>query len=371
MAKVKLIYFLFLAVFASSCSQEDVDQKVQLPSNLEVTVETLGKGSVKITALATNANFYKINFGLPNVAPDRMTGNVITYAYREPGSFTITVQAHATETDFISSSKTVDITPAELGIGVPVTGYESPLTYSGYNLVWNDEFEGTSLSDNWVFEIGDGCPNICGWGNNELEYYRRENAEVKDGYLFITARQESFGNKNYTSTRIKTQGKKSFTYGRIDVRAALPKGQGIWPAIWMLGDNITTVNWPACGEIDIMEMIGGNADGRDNTVHGTVHWDNNGSYANFGGSKKKNSGIFKDDFHVFSIIWDAEKIVWLLDNVPYHEIDTRPVGLDEFRKPFFLLLNVAVGGNWPGNPDGTTIFPQQMVVDYVRVFQEN
>jgi beta-glucanase (GH16 family) len=245
------------------------------------------------------------------------------------------------------------------------------MAYEGYNLVWNDEFSGSSLSQDWVFEIGDGCPNLCGWGNRELQYYRSENSEVKDGFLIIEAKQENFGGRNYTSSRLKTQGKKSFTFGRIDVRAALPKGQGIWPAIWMLGDNITTVNWPACGEIDIMEMIGGNGDGRDNTVHGTIHWDNNGSYAYFGESKKKDSGIFNGEFHVFSIIWDKDKIVWLLDNVPFHEMNITPAAMDEFRKPFFLLLNVAVGGNWPGSPNSTTAFPQQMVVDYVRVFQEN
>jgi beta-glucanase (GH16 family) len=139
----------------------------------------------------------------------------------------------------------------------------------------------------------------------------------------------------------------------------------------MLGDNIPQVGWPACGEIDIMEMVGGSASGRDNTVHGTVHWDNNGQYANFGGSVTLPQGIFNDKFHVFSVIWDENKIVWLLDNVPYHQIDTRPQALDEFRKPHFFLFNVAVGGNWPGSPDSSTSFPQQMVVDYIRVFQRN
>lgn len=370
MAKFRIIFFLFFTIMAStSCKQEEVDQQVSLPSNLQVSVVKIGKGGVKIDVQAADANFYKVIFGLPNQDPERMVGTSVLYYYSKEGTYTIKVQAHSTEADFISATQNVEITPSELGIGIPTTGFESPLTYAGYDLVWNDEFEGTSLSDNWVYEIGDGCPDICGWGNNELEYYRKENTEVKDGYLVIKAKQESFANKNYTSSRIKTQGKKSFTFGRIDVRAALPKGQGIWPAIWMLGDNITTVNWPACGEIDIMELIGGNADGRDNTIHGTVHWDNNGSNANYGGSKQKVSGIFNGEFHVFSIIWDENKIVWLLDNVPYHEIDIRPVGLDEFRKPFFLLLNVAVGGNWPGNPNGTTVFPQQMAVDYVRVFQ--
>jgi beta-glucanase (GH16 family) len=248
--------------------------------------------------------------------------------------------------------------------------FESPLSYEGYTLVWNDEFEGNSLSSDWVFDLGDGCPDLCGWGNNELQSYTQDNVRVQDGHLIIQARRERSGGRDYTSSRIKTKDKQSFKYGRIDIRAKLPKGQGIWPALWMLGDNIDQVGWPRCGEIDIMEMVGGNAFGRDNRVHGTVHWDNNGSHAEFGGHVTLNNGIFNDKFHVFSIIWDEAKIVWLLNDDPFHEIDTSPSGLDEFRESFFFLFNVAVGGNWPGSPDGTTTFPQQMVVDYVRVFQK-
>lgn len=258
--------------------------------------------------------------------------------------------------------------PADLAI--PETGFESPTSYEGYRLVWSDEFDGNTLSSDWVFDMGDGCPNLCGWGNNELQSYTRDNVRVENGHLIIQARRESSGGREFTSSRIKTQGRQSFKFGRIDIRAALPKGQGIWPALWMLGDNINQVGWPRCGEIDIMEMIGGSANGRDNTVHGTVHWDNNGSHAEFGGSVTLQEGIFNDNFHVFSIIWDESKIVWLLDDEQYHEIDTSPSGLDEFRESFFFLFNIAVGGNWPGNPDNTTSFPQQMVVDYVRVFQK-
>jgi beta-glucanase (GH16 family) len=254
--------------------------------------------------------------------------------------------------------------------GIPESGFESPMNYDGYRLVWNDEFEGNSLSQDWVFDMGDGCPDLCGWGNNELQSYTRDNARVINGNLIIQARQEMSGGRNYTSSRIKTQGRQSFQFGRIDIRATLPKGQGIWPALWMLGDNIQQVGWPRSGEIDIMEMVGGSANGRDDTVHGTVHWDNNGSHAEFGGKVTLKEGIFNDSFHVFSIIWDAERIVWLLNNEPYHEIDIRPSGLSELRESFFFLFNVAVGGNWPGNPDNTTNFPQQMVVDYVRVFQK-
>ncbi|MBW3466281.1 glycosyl hydrolase family protein [Arthrospiribacter ruber] len=370
MSKFKImVLFLLTAWIGQSCSQEEVDQKVLLPSNLNVELEQTESGRVTVSFQAENVNFFRVDFGVGNDGPQRVTGNQASFTYRDPGEYVITVQAHTTEEDFISESVSVTIADQIAGGLIPEEGFISPEEYSGYSLVWRDEFEGDALSSDWVHELGDGCPNLCGWGNNESQFYRRENTTVRDGYLIIEAKEERFGGKEYTSSRIKTQDQQSFTYGRIDIRALLPKGQGIWPALWMLGDNITEVSWPACGEIDIMEMIGGSQSGRDDTVHGTVHWDNNGSYANFGGSKTLTDGIFNDKFYVFSIIWDAEKIVWLLDNVPYHEIDIRPQSLDEFRRPFFFLFNVAVGGNWPGYPNASTRFPQRMVVDYVRVFQ--
>ena len=249
---------------------------------------------------------------------------------------------------------------------IPENGYSTPLSYENLKLVWQDEFDGEALNETfWNYETG----NNGGWGNNELEYYTKENTELKDGHLIITAKKESKGGFNYTSSRLTTQDKFSFTYGRVDIRAALPKGQGIWPALWMLGQNFKTAGWPKCGEIDIMEMIGGNQNGRDNTVYGTVHWDNAGNYAQYGGHYEKQSGPLNGEFHVFSIVWDAEKIVWYIDDKQYHIIDITPKELDEFQKDFFLLVNLAVGGNWPGNPDGSTLFPQYLIVDYIRVFQ--
>ena len=250
-------------------------------------------------------------------------------------------------------------------LDIPSGGYTTPESYAGKTLVWRDEFDGTSLSADWTHEIGTGSG---GWGNNELQYYREQNTSVQDGYLVITAKKESFGGQEYTSSRIITSGKRNFKYGRIDIRAALPKGQGIWPALWMLGSNFNTVGWPKCGEIDIMEMVGGDASGRNNTVHGTVHWDANG-YATYTDSYTLNSGIFADEFHVFSIVWDDKSITWYVDDVQYNVIDITPADLDEFQKDFFFIFNVAVGGNWPGSPDATTVFPQRMIVDYVRVFQ--
>lgn len=256
-------------------------------------------------------------------------------------------------------------TPRELTI--PTTGFESSESYDGMHLVWQDEFAAPEInSSNWTFETGTGNG---GWGNNELQYYREENTSIVEGNLVIEARRENFSGSQYTSSRIVTLNKQSFSFGRIDIRAVLPKSQGLWPALWMLGSNYTSVGWPQCGEIDIMEMIGGQ--GRENTVHGTVHWDNAGSHAEYGGAKTLGSGTFADEFHVFSIIWNENEIKWLVDDAQFHIIDITPAELNEFQNEFFFIFNVAVGGNWPGSPDGSSVFPQWMVVDYIRVFQAN
>lgn len=366
---LRVFSFLFFTSFLFSCGEDSVEQPLKLPDNLQVNVEFLGDGVVRANFTADDAVFYKVNFGTPGEALKRVDGNSATFTYKDRGNFILVVQAHATETDFVVSSQTVSLNAQALGLG-PNAGYTSPDNYDGYNLVWADEFSSAELSPTWTFEIGDGCPDLCGWGNQELEYYKKENTSLKDGNLIITAKQESTNGRSYTSSRLITKGKKSFTYGRIDIRAKLPKGQGLWPALWMLGENISEVSWPKCGEIDIMEMIGGSIGNQDGTVHGTVHWDNAGSYANYGGSKELPFGIFNDEFHVFSIDWNEREIVWLLDGVKYHVIDIRPPGLDEFHKPFYFILNVAVGGNWPGSPTASTSFPQEMKVDYVRVFQK-
>ena len=238
-----------------------------------------------------------------------------------------------------------------------------------YNLVWSDEFDGASINtSNWGYDTGGG-----GWGNGELQTYTNSatNSYISNGSLVIKAINTS--GSNYTSARLKTQGKKSWQYGKIEARIKLPYGKGIWPAFWMLGNNITSVNWPKCGEIDIMEMIGGtpSATGGDQRVFGTGHWYQDASvpHASYGLSKAINSGKLSDSFHVFSILWDKDKIMWFMDNVFFCSINTTPSALSEFSAPFFIILNIAVGGTWPGNPDGTTVFPQTMEVDYVRVYQ--
>ncbi|MFZ8835948.1 MAG: family 16 glycosylhydrolase [Flavobacteriales bacterium] len=245
-------------------------------------------------------------------------------------------------------------------------GYQAADSYEGMTLVWSDEFEGTSIDlSNWTYDLGNGSG---GWGNNELETYTNSanNSFVADGKLFIKA--EKVGDNAYTSARMKTQGLHEFQYGRIDVRALLPKGQGIWPAIWMLGANHSEVGWPACGEIDIMELLGH----LPGTVHGTAHWGIDWPNWNHQGlSTSIYPDHFDQEFHVFSIDWQANEIRYLMDDEEFFVINTSMMNGQPypFNNPFFFILNVAVGGNWPGYPDETTAFPVFMAVDYVRVYQ--
>ncbi len=244
---------------------------------------------------------------------------------------------------------------------VDSTGYSTPNQYPGYTLVWSDEFSGGSIDqNNWSFESG----NNNGWGNYELEYYTNSsnNAFVSEGNLIIEARAESIGGSYYSSARMTTKGKKSFTYGRIDIRAKLPQGKGIWPALWMLGNNIDDVNWPTCGEIDIMELLGQ----EPNKIYGTLHW--GPIHQSYGNRKVLTSGTFADSFHVFTMKWTGSSIELLVDDASYFLMDTT-TGNFPFNQNFFFIFNIAVGGDWPGSPDSSTWFPQRMMVDYVRVFQ--
>jgi hypothetical protein len=235
-------------------------------------------------------------------------------------------------------------------------GFYTPTEYPSMQLAFGEEFDGAQLNTSaWTYELGGG-----GWGNNELQRYTNtnDNSRLEAGKLFITALGSD---GNYTSARLKTQSKIRVKYGRIDVRAKLPKGQGIWPAVWMLGESFSTVSWPACGEIDIMELVGH----KPAQVHGTVHY-SNGTYQTSTGSTSLTSGDFSDQFHVFSIVWDKNTISWFLDNKPFKTFNST---VATFENEFFFILNVAIGGNWPGSPNESTVFPQEMVVDYIRVFQ--
>lgn len=248
------------------------------------------------------------------------------------------------------------------------TGFSTPLTYPGYTLKWNDEFNGTTLDANtWNYEIGNGSG---GWGNHELEYYINspKNVLVSNGNLIIEARKESIGGFNYSSGRLTTQNKQSFTYGKIDIRAKLPKGKGLWPALWMLGNNINTIGWPAGGEIDIMELLGQ----EPAKMYSTLHYGTSAStHQSKGSFYTLNTNTFYDQFHVFSMEWKQDQLKLYVDNNLFFTLNKSDVGTSPypFNAPFFFIFNVAVGGDWPGSPDATTTFPQRMIVDYIRVFQ--
>lgn len=244
-----------------------------------------------------------------------------------------------------------------------------------WKLIWADEFSSADgagpSSTNWVFDLGSK-----GWGNNELQTYtnRRENARIENGHLVIETRREKFTGidgdaREFTSARLKSKGKQQWTYGRIEARIKVPRGQGIWPAFWMLSVDDGTIGWPDCGEIDIMENVGK----EPTKVHGTVHGPGYSGAGGIGGEYILPGGKkLADDFHTFAIEWEPNRIRWFCGQTNYFTLtpDKLPAGKKwVFDKPQFLLLNVAVGGDWPGNPDATTEFPQKMLVDYVRVYQ--
>jgi hypothetical protein len=228
------------------------------------------------------------------------------------------------------------------------------------NLAWSDEFNAGPLNTaTWNYEQGAG-----GWGNNELQNYTNSinNVHIDSGYLHITALNPS--GTSYTSGRITTQGKKEFTYLKVDIRAKLPEGKGMWPALWMLGKNFSSVGWPSCGEIDIMELVG-NA---PSIVHGSLHWNDNGHVSRTS-SYTLSYGKFSSGFHIFSLVWTPNRLKWLVDNQQYFSLSRSAISAFPFNLPQFFIFNVAVGGNWPGSPDQTTVFPQHMMVDYIRVYQ--
>ncbi|MDO8997435.1 MAG: glycoside hydrolase family 16 protein [Sediminibacterium sp.] len=240
-------------------------------------------------------------------------------------------------------------------------------------LVWADEFNGKGLPDStkWGYDVGRGCPQNCGWGNNELQYYTSKNtsnARVENGLLVVEAHKENVADAKYSSARLVTKNKGDWKYGRIDVKAKLPAGRGMWPAIWMLPTDWKYGGWPHSGEIDIMENVGFWPD----SVLGTVHTN---AYNGMKGTQKTLGMNFKDlstAFHEYSIEWDAEEIRFYVDNKQYNSFKNSHKNVDEwpFDQRFHLLINIAVGGNWGGQKGvDDSIFPQKMWIDYVRVYQ--
>lgn len=267
-----------------------------------------------------------------------------------------------------SAQITIKDDDLEYEISEDAEGFITPKEYPSMSLVWSDEFEGQQLNqDDWTYELGDGCDNgICGWGNEELEEYTdsEENVFIENDKLVIKATENGPG--NYLSGRLITQNKQEFQFGRIDIRAKLPEGQGLWPALWMLGTNIDDVGWPRCGEIDIMEARGQ----FPHFIQGTIHYDADGYKTTTGSYDLDVSESFGDKFHVFSILWDRNIIRWYVDYQLFKTVQSSAIGSSyPFNQQFFFIFNVAVGGLYVGSPDETTEFPQQMVIDYIRVFQ--
>jgi len=320
----------------------------------------------------SSQDFVMLNAGKIVLAPE----DTVVYIYvvvkgdeiREPSETFVIRFYNPVNARFLKEAITVTILDDDdnaAGVVIPSVGYTTPQSYTGMRLVWADEFDSTALNpNNWVHETGAG-----GWGNQELQYYRPDNTSLLNGNLVITAKAQRYGQSNYTSSRIVSRGKKAFKFGRVDIRASLPKGQGLWPALWMLGTNITSVGWPSCGEIDIMELSGN----LPNRVLGSVHFGSSPEKRQIRSMPKYLSGnnAFHNEFHVFSIIWKENIIEFLVDDEKYFTITPQDMGneLYPFNKNFFFIMNVAVGGNFPGSPDPGTPFPQHMIVDYIRVFQ--
>ena len=248
------------------------------------------------------------------------------------------------------------------------------IVINSLDLVWSDEFdvEGLPSVRKWSYVEGNGCPDLCGWGNNELQYYRKgilKNSRVENGTLIIEAFKEDYEGLEYTSSKLITKGYGDWKYGRLEIRAKLPSGVGTWPAIWMMPtDESIYGGWPRCGEIDIMEHVGYNPD----SIFGTIHTE---SYNHVQGTQKGGAVEIKtseSDFHEYSIDWNEDRIQWFVDNKKYFEFKNDKKSFKEwpFDQSFYLILNLAVGGNW-GGAKGVheDIWPQRMVVDYVRVYQ--
>ncbi len=336
----RLFYLLLIVVgCAKSNNSGPVDDT---PTNLTLTanVSTDNSGNVSFTAAATNAVTYEFGFG--NGIFQTVPSGMVTYRYPASGTYSVTVTARSAGGK--TATKTIQVT-------VNVT----------LALVWSDEFDtpGAPNSAKWGYEIGTG---VGGWGNNELQYYtnRPENAVVQNGVLKITAIRESFSGSAFTSARLITKDKFSFKYGKIEARAKLPVGIGTWPAIWMLGNNISTAGWPACGEIDIMEHRGSEL----NKIFGTFHYPGRS-----GGNADGNTTIISNastEFHKYTVEWNASIIKIYADDVLYHTLAN--TSALPFNQNFFVIVNLAMGGTFGGAVD-SNFTNASLEIDYIRIYQ--
>jgi hypothetical protein len=344
-----LLFAFFILLSCKKAGADNVPAKT-IPGNLVVSslVTNDSSGIVTFTAKADNAVTYNYDFGNGENA-NSSTGE-ISYQYTSEGTHTYTVTITATSSNGGSVKKSITV-------GV-ITG--PPFQ----KLFWAEEFDkdGTPDPAKWGYNLGDGCPGNCGWGNNELEWYtnKPENVIVEGGLLKIKAIKETSNGKNYTSARMVSQDKFSFKYGKVEVRAKLPEGIGTWPAIWMLGSDIGTVSWPACGEIDIMEHLG-----RDlNKIYGTLHYPGHS-----GGSADGSTTVISNatsEFHIYSLEWSASALKIFVDGVLFHTtVNYRGI---PFNHDFFFILNVAMGGGFAGAVDAA-FTNATMEVDYVRVYK--
>ncbi len=341
------IYLISLILFFG-CKKAGADSaKPNAPANLQVNtvVSTDGSGNVAFNASSENTASYSFEFGDGIIVTQ--TSGIVNHQYTLSGTNTFSVKVTAKSARGQSLSKTIPVT-----VTVQLTGP---------TLFWSEEFNytGAPNSSVWGYDIGTGSG---GWGNQELQYYtsRANNVIVGDGVLKITAKKENYEGMAYTSTRLLSKDKFSFKYGRVDVRAKLPAGGGTWPAIWMLGSNFSTVGWPACGEIDIMEHKGNDL----NRIHGTVHYTGR-SGGNPDGSTKVISNA-TTEFHIYSLEWSASSIRFYVDDQLFHTVAN--TSALPFNQNFFLILNVAMGGTFGGSVD-PNFNSASMEIDYIRIYK--
>ena len=334
------IFLCLISLGLLSCNKSGGTPPALTPSNLVVnaTVNPDKSGNVSFVSSATNAASYEYDFG--NGIYETIPSGSVQHKYTTSGNYTVKVTAKSSSGASISKSIDIAVTVAMA-------------------LVWSDEFDtpGAPNSNKWGYDLG-----ASGWGNNELQYYtdRRDNSYVTDGTLKIVAKKEAFSSSQYTSARLLSKGKYSFKYGKVEVRAKIPAGVGTWPAIWMLGDNFSTVSWPACGEIDIMEHVGKDLNKIISAFHYPVY---------FGGNAKVATTMVPTattEFHVYKLEWSPTAMQIFVDDKLFHTLPNSPS--IPYNQNFFMILNIAMGGNL-GGPIDASFTSTTFEIDYVRVYQ--